>query len=151
MQLYRLVVFTLDEQHYALHLAAVKRAVRMVEITLLPKAPEIVLGVINVRGRVVPVVNLRKRFGLAERGIRLSDHILLAHTLKRAVALVVDAVHGVVERSQQELILTKEILPGLDYLEGVTQLEEGLILIHDLGTFLSIKEEKELDTALNQL
>jgi purine-binding chemotaxis protein CheW len=76
LQPQKLVIFTLDEQRYALHLAAVERVVRMVELTSLPKAPEIVLGVVNVRGRVVPVVNLRKRFGLAERGIRLSDHIL---------------------------------------------------------------------------
>jgi purine-binding chemotaxis protein CheW len=58
LQTQKLVVFTLDEQHYALHLVAVERAVRMVEIALLPKAPKIVLGVINVQGRIIPVVNL---------------------------------------------------------------------------------------------
>lgn len=147
----QLVVFTLDEQRYALHLASVERVARRVELTPLPKAPAIVLGVINVQGRIIPVVNLRKRFGLVERGIRLSEHIILAHTLKRAVALVVDAVHGIIERSQQEVIAAEEILSGLDYLEGVTKLEGGLILIHDLGTFLSFEEEKELDAALNQL
>jgi purine-binding chemotaxis protein CheW len=147
----RLVVFTLDEQRYALHLATVERGVRMVEITPLPKAPEIVPGVINVQGRIVPVINLRRRFGLAEGEIRLSDHIILAHILKRVVAMVVDAVHGIIERSQQEVIAAEEILPGLDYLEGVTKLEGDLILIHDLGTFLSFEEEKELDAALNQL
>jgi purine-binding chemotaxis protein CheW len=146
-----LVVFTLDEQHYALHLAAVERAIRMVEITPLPKAPEIVLGVINVQGRIIPVVNLRKRFGLAERELHLSEHIILAHTLKRAVALVVDAVKGVMECSEQEVIAAEEILPGLDYLEAVTKLNEGLILIHALDTFLSLEEEKELDAALKQI
>ena len=147
----QLVVFTLDEQHYALHLASVERVARRVELTPLPKAPEIVLGVINVQGRIIPVVNLRKRFGLAERELHLSEHIILAHTLKRAVALVVDAVKGVMECSEQEVIAAEEILPGLDYLESVTKLEGGLILIHDLGTFLSFEEEKELDAALNQL
>jgi purine-binding chemotaxis protein CheW len=146
-----LVVFTLDEQHYALHLAAVERAIRMVEITPLPKAPEIVLGVINVQGRIIPVVNLRRRFGLAERELHLSEHIILAHTLKRAVALVVDAVKGVMECSEQEVIAAEEILPGLDYLEAVTKLNEGLILIHALDTFLSLEGEKELDAALKQI
>jgi purine-binding chemotaxis protein CheW len=147
----QLVVFTLDEQRYALHLATVERVVRMVEITPLPKAPEIVPGAINVQGRIVPVVNFRRRFGLAEGEIRLSDHIILAHTLKRVVALVVDTVNGIIERSDHEVIAAEEILPGLDYLEGVTKLEGGLILIHDLDTFLSFEEEKELDAALNQL
>jgi purine-binding chemotaxis protein CheW len=121
-----LVVFTLDEQHYALRLASVERVARRVELTPLPKALEIVLGVINVQGRTIPVVNLRKRFGLAERELHLSEHIILAHTLKRAVVLVVDAVHGIIERSQQEVIAAEEILPGLDYLEAVTKLKEGL-------------------------
>ncbi len=97
------------------------------------------------------LMSRRFRFGLAERELHLSEHIILAHTLKRAVALVVDAVHGIIERSQQEVIAAEEILPGLDYLAGVTKLEGGLILIHDLGTFLSFEEEKELDAALNQL
>jgi purine-binding chemotaxis protein CheW len=147
----RLVVFTLDEQRYALHLATVERVVRMVEITPLPKAPEIVPGVINVQGRIVPVVNLRRRFGLAERELHLSEHIILAHTLKRVVALVVDTVNGIIERSDHEVIAAQRILPGLEYVEGVTKLDEGLILIHDLGTFLSLEEEKMLDAAMNQI
>jgi purine-binding chemotaxis protein CheW len=61
-KLNQLVVLTLDEQRYALHLSAVERIVRMVEITPLPKAPQIVLGVVNVQGRIVPIVNIRKRF-----------------------------------------------------------------------------------------
>ena len=147
----QLVVFTLDEQHYALHLASVERVARRVELTPLPKAPAIVLGVINVQGRIIPVVNLRKRFGLVERGIRLSEHIILAHTLKRAVALVVDTVNGIIERSDHEVIAAQRILPGLEYVEGVIKLDEGLILIHDLGTFLSLEEEKMLDAAMNQI
>jgi purine-binding chemotaxis protein CheW len=147
----QLVVFTLDEQRYALHLVTVERVVRMVEITPLPKAPEIVPGVINVQGRIVPVVNLRRRFGLAEGEIRLSDHIILAHTLKRVVALVVDTVNGIIERSDHEVIAAQRILPGLEYVEGVTKLDEGLILIHDLGTCLSLEEGKMLDAAMNQI
>ena len=62
-----IVVFTLDEQRYALHLLAVERVVRAVEVTALPEAPEIVLGVVNVKGRIVPVINVRRRFRLPER------------------------------------------------------------------------------------
>ena len=62
-----IVVFALDEQRYALHLLAVERVVRAVEVTALPEAPEIVLGVVNVKGRIVPVINVRRRFRLPER------------------------------------------------------------------------------------
>ncbi len=145
---YQLVVFTMNEQRYVLQLAAVERVVRMVEVTPLPKAPQIVLGVINAQGRIIPVVDIRRRFRLPERDIRLSDHLLIARTARRTVALALDAVTGIVERSAQAVITAEEILPGLEYVEGVMKLGDGLILIHDLDTLLSLEEEQTLDAAL---
>ena len=144
----QLVVFALDEQRYALHLSAAERIVRVAEVTPLPKAPEIVLGVINVQGQIIPVADIRRRFRLPEREIDLSDQLIIAKTSKRTVALVVDEVTGVIESPEQKLIPAKEILPGTDYVEGVMKLEDGLILIHDLATFLSLEEENTLDLAL---
>ena len=141
------VVFTLDEQRFGLELTAVERVVRRVEITPLPKAPEIVLGIVNVRGRVVPVVDIRKRFRLAERGPVLSDQIIIARTAQRPVALVVDAVTDVLDRPQEDIIEALRVLPGIEYVEGVLKLEDGLILIHDLNRFLSLEEEAALGRA----
>ena len=73
----QLLVFALGDQRCALYLPVVDRVVRMVEITPLPKAPDIVLGVVNVHGEVIPVINVRKRFGLPQRDIAL--------TVRRAV------------------------------------------------------------------
>lgn len=143
-----LVIFILNEQRYALFLPAVGRILRMVEITPLPKAPEIVLGVINMQGRIVPVLDIRKRFRLPERELDPSDQLVIACTSKRAVALAVDKVIGVVERSGQEVIAAEKILPGMEYVEGVAKLEDGMILIHDLDTFLSLEEEKALDEVM---
>jgi purine-binding chemotaxis protein CheW len=144
----QLVVFTLDEQRYALQLAAVERVVRMVEVTPLPKAPPIVLGVINVQGRIIPVVEMRSRFRRPARDIRPSDHLLIARTARRTVALALDAVTGIVEGSAPAVMTAEEILPGLEYVTGVMKLEDGLILIHDLETLLSLEEEQALDAAL---
>jgi purine-binding chemotaxis protein CheW len=105
---HQLVVFTMDEQRYALQLAAVERVVRMVEVTLLPQAPQIVLGVINAQGRIIPVVDIRRRFRLPARDIRLSDHLLIARTARRTVALALDAVTGIVEGSAQAVITAEE-------------------------------------------
>ena len=75
-----LVAFALNEQRYALRLAIVERIVRMVEITPLPNAPDIVLGVVNLQGRIIPIFNIRRRFGLEEREPDLDDHgARLAH------------------------------------------------------------------------
>lgn len=147
---HRHVLFTLDGYRYALPLSAVKRITRVVEVTPLPKAPEIILGVINMQGRVIPVVNVRKRFRLPEREIELSDQLVIAHTGKRTVALVADAVGGVVECSEREMISPKEILPQMEYVDGVMKLEDGLTLVHDLDNFLSLEEEERLDDVMRK-
>ena len=143
-------VFTLDEQRYALYLSAVTRVVRTVEITPLPKAPDIVQGVVNVQGQVVPVVDIRKRFRLPEREMELSDQLVIANAARRTVALILDAVDGVIELSNQKMIPSEEILPDTEYVEGVIKLEDGLVLIHDLDKFLSLEEDKELESALKK-
>jgi purine-binding chemotaxis protein CheW len=145
-----LVVFTLESQRYALRLAAVERVVRMVEITLAPKAPESVLGVINMQGQIIPVLNLRQRFGLPEHDPCLSDHLVMAHTARRLVALAVDAVTGVIKCSAAEVTAADTILPGLMYVQGIIRLADGLVFIHDLDTFLSLQEEHALDETMRQ-
>lgn len=144
----RFVVFALDDGLYALHLAAVERVVRAVQVTPLPKVPEIVLGFIDVQGRVIPVLDIRKRFRLPEREVQLNDHLIIARTSTRAVALLVDSVVGTLQREVSEVIEGTSILPGLEYVEGVVKLEGGLILIHDLDKFLSLEEEKALHEAM---
>jgi purine-binding chemotaxis protein CheW len=143
------IVFILDEQRYALHLSAVDRVVRMVHITPLPNAPDIVLGVVNMQGRVIPVINVRQRFNLPKREIALTDQLIFARMERRPVALVADAVTGVVECSEHSLVPAEEILPEFKYLEGVIKFRDGLILIHDLDKFLSLEEEESLDVALD--
>ncbi len=146
----QLLVFTLDEQKYALHLSAVERVVRVIEITPLPKAPEIVLGVINMHGRIIPVVDTRKRFRLKECEIGLSDQLIIANTATRAVALIVDSVNGVTEQSKDRIVRAEKIVPGTEYVEGVLKLDDGMVLIHDLDGFLSLKEEKALERAMRK-
>src|SRR5271156_4798853 len=93
------VVFRLDEGRYALPLDAVERIVRAVHVTPMPRAPGIVLGAIDVQGRVLPVFNIRRRFGLPERPLDPADHFLIAHAAGRTVVLVIDAAQGVFEQA----------------------------------------------------
>ena len=143
-----IVVFALDEPRYALYLSAVERIVRAVEITPLPRAPEIVLGVINAQGRILPVLDIRKRFRLPAREMKLDDRFIIARTSRRQVALVVDSVVGVHELTEREMVSAKQALPFAQYLKGVAKVEDNLVLIHDLDQFLSLDEERVLDTAL---
>jgi purine-binding chemotaxis protein CheW len=150
-RLIRLVHFNLDDQKYALFLSAVIRIIRVVEITGLPKAPEIVLGVINMHGLIIPVFDIRKRFRLPQREMQLDDQLIIASTSKRTVALLVDSVSDVIDIPEEKIIAGEKILPGLEYVEGVVKTEDGMILIHDLEQFLSLQEEKALHEALEEL
>ncbi len=147
----QLLSFTLDARLYALRLAAVERIVRAVELTPLPRAPELIPGLINVQGRIIPVINTRRRFGLPEQDLELSDRFILANTARRTVALVVDAVIGVVDPLEQNMVHPEKITPGLEYIEGVVKLESGLLLIYKLERFLSPEEEAALDRAVEKL
>ena len=144
----QLVAFHLDDRLYALPLSAVERVIHAIEITPLPKAPPIVLGIVNVGGRIIPVVNVRQRFRLPDRVTEPRNQVILGQTGLRTVALVVDEVSSVVERPESEVTATQEILPGLEGVQGVVRLEDGMILIYDLNKFLSLEEETALDEAL---
>ena len=150
-RLRKLVTFSLDDRAFALYVSAVQRIIRVVEVTALPKAPEIVVGIINMQGRVIPVFDIRMRFHLPAREVQLNDELIIADTAKRTVALLVDSVNDVIEIPEEKIIAAEQILPELEYVEGVVKTEGGMVLIHDLDKFLSRHEEKALDEALEAL
>jgi purine-binding chemotaxis protein CheW len=144
----QLVAFMLEGQSYALRLKSVERIVRMVEVTPLPGTPGIVLGVINVQGQLVPVLDMRRRFGLPKRELNLTDQLVIARTAKRTMALGVDSVSGIVARLPQEITDGGTIFPGLEFVQGVVKLQDGILLIHDIDRFLSLDEDIQLESAL---
>jgi purine-binding chemotaxis protein CheW len=150
-RLRKLVTFSLDDRKFALSVSAVQRIIRVVEVTALPKAPEIVIGIINMQGQVIPVFDIRRRFQLPVREMQLSDQLIIASTTKRTVALIVASVNDVIEIPEEMIIVAEEILPELEYVEGVMKTEGGMVVIHDLERFLSLPEEKALDEALEAL
>jgi purine-binding chemotaxis protein CheW len=129
-------------------LTFVERVVRVVDLAPLPDAPDIVLGIVNIEGRIIPVINMRKRFRLPERDIVLSDQLVIARTRQRSVALVTDAVSGIFEYAEPDIVVAETILPGLEYIDGVVKLSDGLILIHNLDRFLSLEEAASIDSAM---
>lgn len=145
-----LVVFSLDNCKYALNLAAVVRVIPSVAVTPLPEAPPIILGVIKIREKIIPVADIRKRFHLAGRELGLNDQIIIAKTKNRNVALVVDSVAGVEGHDHLRTIPKEQILPSLKYVKGITQMDGGLVLIHDLDQFLSLEEEEALESAMEK-
>lgn len=142
------VVFTLDEKKFALKLNLVVRITRAVEITSLPKAPTIILGIINFQGRVIPVVNMRKRFNLKPKQINVEDHFIIGKTSTRSVAIWVDSVLDIITSHEKDIIGHDTILPNIDYVEGVIKYDDEMLLIHDLDKVLLLEDEEKLEEAL---
>lgn len=145
-----LLEFSLDGQKYAVELSSVERVVQSAQITPLPKAPESVLGVVDVQGQIFPVFNIRKRFGNHEKATELTDQFIIAHTQKRTVILLVDSVMGVMKHSMGEVSETQTVVPNMEYIKGIVKLEDGMVFIHDLDSFLSLEEEHTLNNALRE-
>jgi purine-binding chemotaxis protein CheW len=144
----QLVVFLLENQKFAIDVSAVQQVIPALRITPLPDAPEIVLGVFSLWGQIIPVFNIRKRFRLPERVIEVTNQFLIAHASGRKVALVVDRVLDVQEHGVPEISAASEFLPEMDYVEGIIKTDGGLILIHDLNSFLSLGEKRLLENVL---
>ncbi len=142
----RLIVFTLDARQYALCLFTVERVVRAVQVAPLLNAPAVILGLINVEGQIMPVMNMRKRFNLPMRDIDPQDQFIIANTSKRKMALWVDSVADVVEPLKQNVVSGKEILPDTESIKGAIILDDGMLLIYNLDRLLSSEEEALFDS-----
>lgn len=146
----QIVIFTLDEQRYGIPLEVVERVVRIVEITPLPAGPDYIHGVINIQGEIIPVLDLRKRFGLPERPVELSDQLLILRCANRGIALMADAVREVRECPERTLTKAAEILPDLPFLTGVVRLHDSLILVQDPEALFSNDETATTDALIGR-
>lgn len=142
------VVFELNEHRYALPLADVREVLAVPAIVPLPKAPTIVEGVVNIRGVVVPVMDIRARFRLPAQPPHPADHLLVARAGARLVALRVDQVLGLELMDPHDTQDAAAITPRTEYLVGVARRRDGLVMLHDLGAFLADAEASDLDDAL---
>jgi purine-binding chemotaxis protein CheW len=142
------VSFVIEEQQYALPLPMVQRVLPMVAVSPLPQAPSIALGVINLHGQVIPVLDIRRRLGFPARDYGLTAHLLVARTSRRILALPVDEVWGVREVAAEAVVPPAAILPHLGHIAGIVVLADGLLVIQDLEALLSLEEEQWLAEAL---
>jgi purine-binding chemotaxis protein CheW len=142
------VVFEIAQRRFGVPAGDVQGVLRAVLPTPLPGAPAVVEGVVNLRGRVVPQFDLRRRFRLPLRGVEPSDHLIVARAAGRSVLLRVDRVEGLVHLQAAEIEEARGIVPGVEYVSWLARLPQDLVLVHDLATLLSRAEAEALDNAL---
>lgn len=143
-----MIVFEVGGIRYGLRATQVREIVRAVTIVPLPKAPSIVEGVINVRGDLVPVLDLRSRFRLPPKPLSPTDHLLLAWAGERLVAIRADRAQNLVGIEPGSIADPTLVVPAAQYVAGVAKLPDGLVLIHDLGSFLNDAEAASLADAI---
>jgi purine-binding chemotaxis protein CheW len=146
--LLRLVAFELAASHCALPLEAIERVVPMPGVQPVPGAPRVVLGAIDLAGRVVPVVDLRRRLDLPARDYGLGARLLIVRTPRRTLAVPADDVKGVIAVDRLDVAPAAVVLPGLGQITGIVALPGSLLFIHDLEALLLPVEEDELARAL---
>ncbi|MFA6403508.1 MAG: chemotaxis protein CheW [Salinivirgaceae bacterium] len=144
----QILVFTLDDFSYGIPIFSVVKVFHAVEIRPLPKAPLVITGVINVKGQIIPVVNIRKILGLKKSKIELYNRLILVTTGKRIVALLVDTVNGLVKLDMNQQADSKQPMPYAELMNGVIKVDQGLIFIYNIDKFLCTDDEYKLEQAL---
>jgi purine-binding chemotaxis protein CheW len=132
-----IVVIRFGDTRIALRLSVVERVIRAVAVTPVADAPEDIVGLVNVHGTVIPILDIRGVFGVPRKAIVPSDKFVIAGAGQRRVAIPVEEVLGVTEPAPGAAVPAGDILPGLvDFIQGAVTVEDGMILIYDLARFL---------------
>ena len=141
-ELIQLVTFSIGEEEFGVDILKVQEIIRTMEITKVPRAPEFVEGVINLRGKVIPIVDLRKRFGLETRDHDKHTRIIVIEINQMIVGFVVDSVSEVLRIPANTVEPPPPVVSGLEseYISGVGKLQDRLLILLDLDRLLSNEE-----------
>lgn len=140
------VTFRLENELYGINVMQVQEVLRVTEIAPVPGSPDYVLGIINLRGNVVTVIDTRKRFGLAPKEMEDSTRIAIIEADKQVVGILVDSVAEVVYLRASEIETAPNV--GNDesskYIQGVASRDDELLILVDLNKFLTDDEWLEV-------
>ena len=152
-ELLQLVTFRLGAEEYAVGVAQVQEIVRLTAITAVPRSPACVEGVINLRGRIVPVIDLARRFGLPAQPRSKDARIIITSLEGRTVGMLVDAVAEVLRLPASAIEPPPEVLAAgisADFLRGIGQLEDRLLILLDLPRLLTSRESGVLGAMVGE-
>jgi purine-binding chemotaxis protein CheW len=147
-ELTQLVTFSIGEEEFGVNILQVQEIIRTMEITNVPRAPEFVEGVINLRGKVIPIVDMRRRFGLRSKEHDKYTRIIVIEIDMIIVGFVVDSVSEVLRIPANSVQPPPPVVAGMDsdYIDGVGKLEDRLLILLDLDSLLDNEEKEALGT-----
>lgn len=143
---HQLVVFELENEKYGVDIASVEGIIKMQEITRLPHAPAFIEGITNLRGTIVPVVDLRTRFGLPCKEPTRDTRIVIANMDSSKVGIIVDAVTQVIRVPEDKIEPPPQMSVTINsaFIKNIAKLESELVILLDLGKVLSTEEREAL-------
>lgn len=142
----QVVTFALGSEEYGVDIAQVQEINRMVSITHVPRAPQFMEGVINLRGQLIPIIDLRSRFGMERSEKTKHTRIVVTEIGSRRIGMVVDSVSEVLRIPVEQIEDAPDLVAGVDteYIRGVGKMGDRLIIMLDLGRVISGTEKVEL-------
>ncbi|MCL0047158.1 chemotaxis protein CheW [Thermodesulfovibrionales bacterium] len=146
-EILQLVTFTLDKEEYAVDILKVQEINRMTEITRVPNSPPQMEGVINLRGKVIPVVNLRKRFGLTPKDNDEHSRIMIMDIQGITIGFVMDSVSEVLRVPSSIVEPTPPMATNIstEFIKGIAKMEERLIIILDMDKLIGKEETASIE------
>lgn len=141
-EILQLVSFKVGNEEFGVDILQVHEINKMTEITRVPKAPDFVEGVINLRGRIIPIVDLRKRFGMAPKEKDKETRIIVVDINGQTIGFIVDSVSEVIRLPQENVEDAPDLVTGIDaeYIKGVGKMQDRLLILLDLEKILTKKE-----------
>ncbi len=145
-ELRQFISFSVGDEEYGLELLKVKEVIRVREITWLPRAPSFVKGIINLRGDVIPIIDLRDKFGLEPREATAMTRVIVVEVDGKLMGMIVDAASQVVRIPADQIDPPPPVFGPLsrEFITGVGRLEDRLIVILDSNAILSADERTQL-------
>lgn len=145
-ELIQLVTFKIGNEEFGVDIFKVREINKMMQITKVPESPMYVEGVVNLRGNVTPIVDLRKRLGVVENETTEKTSIIVVELGKTAVGLIVDEVKEVLRIQSTITEAPPELVAGVnsEYITSVAKLDDRLLILLDLNKILSLKQTEVL-------
>jgi purine-binding chemotaxis protein CheW len=148
----QLVSFKLGEEEFGVDILKVQEINRMMEITKMPNSPEFIEGIINLREKIIPVVDLRKRLGLSDKEPDNQTRIIVVNLANRTVGFIVDEVSEVLRIESDKTEPPPEMTTNIntDYITSVAKLDDNLLILLDLSKVLTAEEVNAVEQNVEQ-
>lgn len=140
----------LDDRRLGFALRDVREVLPAAETTPLPHAPDVVLGLVNLRGVPLPILDLRARLGVPQRPLHPDDHVVVCRVGSRDVGVWVDRADDILNLEPGDVVLVDDATPHR-HVKGAAMLDDGLMLVTDIDSFLDVSESAQIESAFSMM